>query len=180
MPPANLPEDLFPTIKKPSSAVNSPAPGRVGTSVPTTNATPAPAVTAENIDAQLGSKVVLLKNWGLQVVRTETLPKLSKLKASILRSMNTNEVVSLAQQAKAIRIIAEKGKDLVPPRVPPPSTPPPEDKVEALKVAVASTLDDVVHIADGIYTLLSTTGEPAKVITCVGLLKELKPTIDKL
>jgi len=143
------------------------------TLTPPPAAAPAPA---PDINSELSTKMVLLKNWAISAIRGELQPKFVRVNNFLMRTMSSSDVMPWAQFAKNIKPEMERGKAYLP-LIPtdPHRTPPADaDRLTILKVLVGTVLDDIHYMLEVFSKILQETREVAKILGIVSFLKELR------
>eukprot|EP01113_Clastostelium_recurvatum_P042310 TRINITY_DN684_c0_g1_i2.p1 TRINITY_DN684_c0_g1~~TRINITY_DN684_c0_g1_i2.p1 ORF type:complete len:491 (-),score=96.29 TRINITY_DN684_c0_g1_i2:1007-2272(-) len=180
------------------SPVVSPAPSPVADRKPTPAVSPSPlsrgpsasglAPDMQNlsVDEQLLVKVTMLKNWALSTIRGELVPKLKKFKGDVCRATAPQDAMPLAQTARNMKAESDRGRAMLPPsRIPLPPAPVPmhqltpsgNEKLDALKLLVANTTEEVLLTVDAISNLLPSVNDYSAVLQMVTFIKNLKASL---
>ncbi|KYQ92640.1 C2 domain-containing protein [Tieghemostelium lacteum] len=137
---------------------------------------------------ELISKTITLKNWGISTLRGELRPKLGKIKNQVLRCINIQEGVGIANMIKQMKPEADKLKTLIPPGFPlqPVNTQnvplgkihSGNEKLEQLKDLVNVSIDDYDALFDALYQILPNSQDSTVIIQVVQSLKKIKEIFD--
>ncbi|GAM23850.1 hypothetical protein SAMD00019534_070250 [Acytostelium subglobosum LB1] len=153
---------------------------------PTQPARPQPTPAEQQAAAaqqDLITKTIALKNWSVATIRGELRPKIGKIKTQILRCVNIQEGISIANMMKTMKPEVDNIKKLIAKTSPPPGVPPSgtagkihsgNDKLETLKDLVVASIDDTDIVLDHLYQLMPNTSEPPLVVSLVQALKKIK------
>jgi len=129
-----------------------------------------------DIDTELSTKLVVLKNWGISTIRGELSGKLSRMKNYLARATQPAEVLPLAQFAKNIKPAIETARGLLigvpntPARDPPPGT----DRLTVLKNLVQISLEDINFLLEAFFAEFQKLLDAKIVLGMVQFVKEVK------
>ncbi|EGG16185.1 C2 domain-containing protein [Cavenderia fasciculata] len=149
----------------------------VGLSNPNNKAPPMP------VPQDVLTKTIALKNWAIGTIRGDLRPKINKIKSQVLRCVNIQEGISVANLIKQIKLESEAIKSLIPSNYPMPDIPysgssgkihSGNDKLEQLKDLISSSIDDIDNVLDICYQLIPNSTDPPLVIGVVQSLKKIK------
>eukprot|EP01133_Synstelium_polycarpum_P005721 gene5721-6616_t len=137
-----------------------------------------------NVTAQQDvlTKTIALKNWAVATIRGELRPKVNKIKTQIIRCVNIQEGISIANMIKMMKSEIEIIKTLIPKNFPTPGVPMSgsgkihsgNEKLEQLKDLVVASIDDIDIVLDTLYQLIPNTSDPQLVVGLVQSLKKIK------
>ncbi|EFA76392.1 C2 domain-containing protein [Heterostelium album PN500] len=146
---------------------------------------PAPTqpTAAPNAQQDILTKSIALKNWSIAIIRGEIRPKINKVKTQILRCVNIQEGISIANMMKSMKPEIEAIKALIPNAFPTPGVPlsgtsgkihSGNDKLETLKDLVVASIDDADIVLDSLYQLIPNSSDPHLIVGLVSSLKKIK------
>ncbi|KAF2068928.1 hypothetical protein CYY_009750 [Polysphondylium violaceum] len=142
--------------------------------------------TQQNSNQDVVTKTIALKNWAISTIRGEIRPKLGKIKTQILRCVQTQEGIGIANTLKQLKPEVEKLKALIPSTYPSPCIPKNptagktfsgNDKLEQLKDLVAASLDDYDVLFETLYQLIPNSQDPPLIVAVAQSLKVIKEII---
>ncbi|EGC35818.1 hypothetical protein DICPUDRAFT_54947 [Dictyostelium purpureum] len=140
----------------------------------------------QQLDQDVITKTIALKNWVISTIRGEIRPKIGKIKNQVLRCVSIQEGVGIANIFKQLKPEIEKLRALIPPTYPIPPLPQNttsgktfsgNEKLEQLKDLVALSIDDYDILFGVLYQLIPNHSEPQLIVSVTQSLKKIKEMI---
>jgi hypothetical protein len=134
---------------------------------------------AQPVDVQtdLTTKTVVLKNWAISAIRGDLKPKMVKLGNFVSRTMDVRSVSQVTSFTEKMKPEVDKARAYLP--MPPPAPRPAPtllpggDKLIPLRYAASIVVDDINFMLGAFFGMLQQTSDVNLILGIVGFLKEI-------